>query len=229
MQVADAIRSRKSVRRFRPDPVSRAQVERILELAAQAPSGANTQPWKVRALAGAARDALCRAVSAAAEQEPQRHHAEYGYYPDPWFEPYLERRRTMGFSLYDALGIARGDRAARERQALRNFQFFDAPVGLLISMDRRMNTGSFLDLGMFVQNLMLAARGEGLHSCPQGVFADYHQVVRGLGLLGEEEILVCAVALGHADPEAPENGLVTARVPVAGFAAFHGFDESAGG
>jgi nitroreductase len=229
MQVADAIRSRKSVRRFRPDPVPRAQVERILELAAQAPSGANTQPWKVRALAGAARDALCRAVSAAAEQEPQRHHAEYGYYPDPWFEPYLERRRTMGFSLYDALGIARGDRAARERQALRNFQFFDAPVGLLISMDRRMNTGSFLDLGMFVQNLMLAARGEGLHSCPQGVFADYHQVVRGLGLLGEEEILVCAVALGHADPEAPENGLVTARVPVAGFAAFHGFDETAGG
>jgi len=135
----------------------------------------------------------------------------------------------MGFGLYDMLGIARGDRAARERQALRNFRFFDAPVGLLIALDRRMNTGSFLDLGMFIQNLMLAARGEGLHSCPQGVFADYHQVVREQGLLDAGEILVCAVALGLEAPEAPENGLVTERVPVAEFAAFHGFEEPAGG
>jgi len=228
MQVEDAIRSRKSVRRFLPDPLPRAQVERILELASRAPSGANTQPWRVRVVAGAAREALSRAVLAAAEHEPQRHQAEYGYYPEPWFEPYLQRRRAMGFALYDILGIERHDREARQRQALRNFQFFDAPVGLLVAMDRRMNTGSYLDLGMFIQNLMLAARGEGLHSCPQGVFADYHQVVRELGLLDPGEILVCGLALGHAAPDAPENDLSTGRVPVTEFATFHGFEEADG-
>ncbi len=225
MHVDAAIRSRKSVRSFLPLSVPRHTVEHILEVAARAPSGNNVQPWHVHVLTGEAKHALCSDILTAAANPEEPHHAEYSYYPDTWFEPYQSRRRANGFGLYETLGIARDDLAARERQNLRNYQFFDAPVGLLISLDRRLNTGSYMDLGMFIQNILLAARGQSLHTCAQAAFAWYHQIVRQHVPLADEDILVCGIALGHEDRDAPENALHTPREPAANFASFHGFHE----
>ncbi len=226
MHVDAAIRSRKSVRRFLPLSVPRHTIEHILETAARAPSGNNVQPWQVHVVAGDAKQALCSDILTAARDQPGQHEPEYRYYPDDWFEPYQGRRRQVGLELYEKLGIARGDHAAREQQSLRNYLFFDAPVGLLISLDRRFNTGSFMDLGMFVQSIMLAARGQGLHTCAQAAFAWYHRIVRQHIPLGEEQLLVCGIALGHEDRDAAENSLETTRESVARFASFHGFAES---
>ncbi|UTW11449.1 nitroreductase [Marinobacterium rhizophilum] len=225
MHIDNAIRTRKSVRRFRPDSISREVIEHILELAARAPSGNNVQPWHVHVITGIAKLELCSDILAAAREDASAHEPEYAYYPTEWFEPYQGRRREVGFSLYNRLGIGRGDRDARDTQMLRNFQFFDAPVGLLISLDRRLSTGSYIDLGMFIQNILLAARGQGLHTCAQAAFAGYHRVIRDHLPLAEQDILVCGIALGYEDPEAPENGLITGRAPVSDFAAFHGFED----
>ncbi|VVO43334.1 nitroreductase [Pseudomonas fluorescens] len=225
MHIDAAIRSRKSVRRFLPLSVPRHVIKHILDLAARAPSGNNVQPWHVHVVSGQAKQALCADLLVAATTQAEQHNAEYPYYPDNWFEPYQGRRRAVGFDLYEALGIERDDTLARHQQMLRNYQFFDAPVGLLISLDRRLNTGSFMDLGMFIQNIMLAARGQGLHTCAQAAFAWYHQVIRQHLPVADNDILVCGIALGHEDCNAPENNLETPREPVAGFASFHGFDE----
>ena len=224
MHVDNAIRSRKSVRRFLPMGISRPVIEHILKVASRAPSGNNVQPWHVHVLTGDAKQALCADILASTTQ-PGQHDPEYQYYPDNWFEPYQGRRRASGYGLYEALGIDRNDREAREHQNLRNFHFFDAPVGLLISLDRRLNTGSYIGLGMFIQNIMLAARGQGLPTCPQAAFDWYHQIVRRHVPLAEEDILVCGIALGHEDRDAPENSLQTQREPVAAFTSFHGFTE----
>lgn len=223
MDVAEAIGGRRSIRAFRDTPVARETVERILTLSARAPSGSNTQPWRAYAMAGAARDALCAEVQAAhlAGDAGDR---EYLYYPEPWFEPYLARRRQVGWALYGTLGITKGDTARMQAQHGRNFAFFGAPVGLVITIDRRLNPGSWLDLGMFVQNMMLAARGEGLETCPQAAFAPYHQIIRRHLPIMPEEMVVCGMALGEADWDAPENGLVTERAPLADWAQFHGWD-----
>ncbi len=223
MHVDDAIRSRKSVRRFLPTPVPAPVVRHILEVSARAPSGNNVQPWRVYALAGAARDAFCDEVVEAATNDPDRHQPEYAYYPTAWFEPYLERRRRCGFGLYATLGIARDDKAAREHQMLRNYAFFDAPVGLLVTLDRRLNTGSFMDVGMFLQNILVAARAQGLHTCAQAAFAWFHQVARKHLPMTDHEILLCGIALGHEDTAAPENAFITERAAMEEFTSFHGF------
>lgn len=225
MHVDHAILSRKSVRRFLPTAVSPEVVRHILQVAARAPSGNNIQPWRVYAVSGEARQALCRDILQAATEQPEQHQPEYAYYPTQWVEPYRERRRRNGFALYEKLGIGRDDHQLREQQMLRNYQFFDAPVGLLVTIDRRLNTGSYLDVGMFIQNLLIAARGQQLHTCAQAAFANFHDVVRRHLPLGEQEILVCGIALGYEDCSAPENSLVTERQKVAEFASFHGFRE----
>lgn len=222
MHVDEAIRSRKSVRRFLPTPVPAAVVSHILEVAARAPSGNNVQPWRVYVLAGDARDRLCADIVKAAQEDPDRHQPEYAYYPTSWFEPYLDRRRRCGFGLYATLGIARDDQVARERQMLRNYIFFDAPVGLLVTLDRRLNTGSFMDVGMFIQNVMVAARAQGLHTCAQAAFAWFHKVARQHLPMGDNEILLCGIALGHEDLQAPENAFITERAALADFVSFHG-------
>ncbi len=224
MHVDEAIRSRKSVRRFLPTPVPAAVVSHILEVAARAPSGNNVQPWRVYVLAGEARDRLCTDIVKAAQEDPDRYQPEYAYYPTSWFEPYLDRRRRCGFGLYATLGIARDDQAARERQMLRNYSFFDAPVGLLVTLDRRLNTGSFMDVGMFIQNVMVAARAQGLHTCAQAAFAWFHKVARQHLPMGDNEILLCGIALGHEDLQAPENAFITERAPLADFVSFHGME-----
>ena len=220
--VERAIVSRRSVRRFLPRQVARETVERILDVARHAPSGTNTQPWRVYALAGAARDRLCRAAAAAYDRGEQA--PEYRYYPEQWFEPYLGRRRKLGWDLYSLLGIGRGDKEAMHAQHRRNYLFFDAPVGLIFTIDRRLERGSLIDYGMFLQNVMIAARVRGLDTCPQASWMELPQVVARELALPENEAVVCGMALGYADAEAKEARLVPGREPVASFATLAGFE-----
>jgi nitroreductase len=221
--VDEAIATRRSIRRFLPTAVAAETVEAILDVAARAPSGTNMQPWRGYALAGAARDAVVAAVQAAFDAGGPGHAQEVPYYPDPFFEPYLSRRRAVGWDLYGLLGIARGEAEKMHAQHRRNFQFFDAPVGLIFTIDRRLATGSWLDYGMFLGNVMVAARGRGLDTCAQAAWTHFHRAIRPVLGLAEEEVVVCGMALGYADPEAPENTLVTPRVPARSFTRFDGF------
>ncbi|WP_372622466.1 nitroreductase [Falsiroseomonas sp.] len=219
MHVLEAMASRRSIRGFRPDPVPRETLEKILAAASRAPSGSNIQPWHVRVTMGAEKarlSAALRAAHAAGEKGAR----EYHYYPRAWREPYLARRRATGWGLYALLGIGRGDTARMSAQHGRNYEFFGAPVGLFFTMDRDMEIGSWLDCGMFLQNVMLAARGHGLDTCPQAAFCDYHHIVRRELSLPEDRILVCGMSLGHADPDEPANRLVTAREPLEDFVTF---------
>jgi nitroreductase len=221
-----AIVSRRSIRRFLPTPVPAATVEAILDVAARAPSGTNMQPWRGYVVAGAAKDALCQAVQAAFDAREPGHAQEVQYYPDEFFEPYLARRRAVGWDLYGLLGIARGQAAKMQAQHRRNFQFFDAPVGMIFTVDRRLATGSWLDYGMFLENVMTAARGRGLDTCAQAAWSHYHTAIRRVLCLAPEETVVCGMALGHADPDAPENTLLTTRVPACEFMRFNGFTST---
>lgn len=216
-----AMNGRHSARAFLSREVPRALVEEIIAVAARAPSGTNIQPWRVHVLTGATRQALVDRVCAAYDAGDRSHQAEYGYYPREFFEPYLARRRKVGWDLYGLLGIAKGDAAAMKAQHRRNFEFFGAPVGLIFSIDRRMGQGSWLDYGMFLQNLMLAARARGLDTCPQAAWTDYHRVVGELLGFGPQEQLVCGMALGYEDRQAVENTLVTERAALSEFVAFH--------
>lgn len=221
LSAVEAVRSRRSVRAFLDRPVPRALVAEILDAAARAPSGSNIQPWKVYVVAGAERAALTADLTvlhdAGVPPDP-----EYGYYPTQLREPYLGRRRKVGWSLYGALGIARGDRERMARQHARNYDFFGAPVGLFFCLDRAMERGSWLDLGMFMQNVMIVARGIGLDTCPQQAFCNYHRIVRRHLGIPDEEILVSGMALGYADAAAPENRFATDREPADGFTRFVG-------
>jgi nitroreductase len=217
-----AIASRRSIRAFRPDPVPRETVERILEVASRAPSGTNVQPWKVTVLSGAAKARLSARIRAAYDDpaERARHAEEYDYYPAEWVSPYIERRRKVGWDLYGLLGIGKADKARMHAQHGRNYAFFGAPVGLIFTIDRILEQGSWLDYGMFLQNIMIAARGRGLDTCPQAAFTPLHRVIARELEVPATEMLVCGMALGHADPDAVENQLVTEREPVAGFTRF---------
>ena len=222
LAVDGAIETRRSIRAFLGTPVPPETIRRILEVASRAPSGTNTQPWRVHVLAGAARDRLTAAVCRAFDEEPDAHRMEYDYYPDKFFEPYLSRRRKVGWDLYGHLGIVKGDAEGMRLAHRRNFEFFGAPVGLVFTIDRRLGRGSWIDAGMFMQNIMIAARARGLDTCAQAAWAQFHRVIESQLALPAEEMVVCGMALGHADPAAPANALVTDRVPVSGFAVFHG-------
>jgi nitroreductase len=225
--VLAAITSRRSVRRFLPAEVPRSVIAEILDAAARAPSGTNMQPWRGYVLVGAERDALCAAVQAVFDTEEPGHRHEVQYYPDEFFEPYLSRRRKVGWDLYGRLGIARGEAAKMRAQHRRNFQFFDAPVGLVFTIHRSLATGSWLDYGMFLENVMIAARAQGLDTCAQAAWTHYHKVMRPVLGFADEEVVVCGMALGLADPDAPENRLETERVASDQFMAWRGFDEGA--
>jgi nitroreductase len=217
-----AIETRHSMRAYLPRPVERALIEDILRTASRAPSGTNTQPWQVHVLTGAAKARLSQRITAAYDdpEELATHGEEYAYYPREWVSPYIDRRRKVGWDLYGLLGIAKGDKLRMHEQHGRNYLFFDAPVGLIFTIDRVMQQGSWLDYGMFLQNLMIAARAHGLHTCPQAAFTQFHRLIAEELALAPEQQLVCGMALGYADPAAVENSLVTEREPVAGFARF---------
>ena len=218
-----AITSRMSARAFLPKPVPRETIEHILQVASRAPSGTNTQPWRVYVLQGASRDALVAKVCAAHDAvraDPSlkaQYQEEYDYYPQQWVSPYIDRRRENGWSLYGLLGIGKADKDRMHEQHQRNFRFFDAPVGLMFTIDRVMGRGSLVDYGMFLENIMVAARGHGLHTCPQAAWNDYVSIIRPHIGASEQEMLVCGMALGYADSAALVNTFHTPRVPVESF------------
>jgi nitroreductase len=220
----EALLTRRSVRAFLPAPVPRDDVEQLLALASRSASGSNIQPWKVRVVAGEKRAKLSRAILEALERDGyEKHKREWNYYPVNWREPYLARRRKIGWDLYGLMGIKKGDFDATERQRRRNYEFFGAPVGMIFTLDEDLEMGSWLDLGIYIGSLAIAARGRGLDTCPQAAFADFHAVIRRELDIPEKEIIICGMALGYADPDAVENRLVTERAPVGQFASFDGF------
>ena len=218
--VDEAIASRRSVRAFLPDPVDEQTIREILTVASRAPSGTNMQPWKVYVVAGAKKQAITDAIMNSGIRAEKAKWDEYKYYPDKFFEPYYARRRAVGFALYGHLGIGKRDVDQMRAQHDRNFVFFDAPVGVIFTIDRRLNQGSWVDYGMFLQNIMIAARARGLHTCPQAAFAPYHQQIRPVLGIPDEEIVICGMALGYEDTSKPENNLRTERVSVEEFATF---------
>lgn len=213
-----AIDSRMSTRAFLPTPVPRETLEHLLALASRAPSGTNTQPWKVYVLQGASRDTLVDKVCSAHDAiraNPElaaQYQEEYPYYPEKWVSPYIDRRRENGWGLYGLLGIGKGDKDKMHAQHHRNFKFFDAPVGLMFTLDRVMGRGSLVDYGMFLQNLMVAARGHGLHTCPQAAWNGFSSIILPHVGAGADEMLVCGMALGYADDTALVNTFRTPRV-----------------
>ncbi len=215
-----AISSRRSVRGFLPRAVPRATLEEILSVSARAPSGTNMQPWRVYVLCGGAKQKLIDALLHAFDHEADSHRDEHNYYPEPFFEPYQGRRRKVGLDLYSLVGVARGDMAARRAQHRKNYSFFGAPVGLIFTMHRNLKVGSWLDYGMFLQNIMIAARARGLDTCPQAAFGQFHKVIREELSFSEDERVICGMSLGFEDKEASENFLQTERVPVSEFAVF---------
>ena len=221
--VDGAILSRRSIRAFTSQPVAKEVVAELLAVASRAPSGTNTQPWKVYVLQGASRtelaDKVC-AVHDAIRGNPSlaaEYQEQYDYYPQKWVSPYIDRRRENGWSLYGLLGIGKADKDKMHAQHQRNYRFFDAPVGLMFTMDRVMGRGSLVDYGMFLQNIMVAARGRGLDTCPQAAWNGFAKIIMPHIGATPDEMLVCGMALGYADQSALVNTLTTPRVPVEQF------------
>lgn len=212
-----AINTRRSIRAFTEVLPPIGLIDEILRSAARAPSGTNIQPWKVYVVTGQARERLCNAACAEFDNPEAHHESEVAYYPEKWFEPYLARRRKIGWDLYGLLGIAKGDREKTRTQHKRNYRFFDAPVGLIFTLHRDLSTGSWLDYGMFMQNIMLLAREAGLHTCAQAAWADYHSIVRQQLQIDLSELVVCGMAVGYADEQAIENTLVSERSDLSEF------------
>lgn len=218
-----AISSRMSVRAFTSQEVASADIEAILQVASRAPSGTNCQPWRVYVLQDGSRDALVHKVCAAHDAlraDPSlaaQYVEEYDYYPQKWVSPYIDRRRENGWGLYGLLGIGKADKDKMHHQHQRNYRFFDAPVGLMFTIDRVMGRGSLVDYGAFLQSIMIAARGRGLHTCPQAAWNSFGKIILDHIGAGPDEMLVCGMALGYADEAAVVNTFHTPRVPVQDF------------
>jgi nitroreductase len=203
--------------------VAQEDIEAILDVARFSATGVNMQPWHVHVLSGEVKARLSCAI-ARIDNDPAaaaQHEDPYAYYPHQWKAPYLDRRRAVGWALYGLLGIDKADKPRMHAQHGRNYRFFDAPIGLLFTIDRSLGEGSLLDYGMFLQSVMVAARGRGLHTCPQASFLKYHTLISAQLGIAPEQMLVCGMSLGYADPSCIENTLVTDREPVSAFATFH--------
>lgn len=226
MTVSQAIASRFSVRAFLSKPVPDAVLAEMLSAARFAPSGTNTQPWRVYVLQGETRQRVSNAVCDVFDRIQENpavakdYTPDYDYYPDTWTEPFLARRRENGWGLYGLLGIGRKDRDKMRLQMRRNFTFFDAPVGLMFTLSRSMGKGSILDYGMFLQNIMLLAREYGLDTCPQAAWVDYGEVVRPLIGAASDELLLCGMALGYRDESALVNSFRAGRIPAEEFVSW---------
>jgi len=224
--VDTAITSRMSTRAFTQQAVPQQTLHDILQVASRAPSGTNTQPWKVYVLQGESRATLVSKVCAAHDAlraNPAlaaEYREEYDYYPEKWVSPYIDRRRENGWGLYNLLGIGKGDKDKMHAQHQRNYRFFDAPVGLMFTIDRVMGRGSLLDYGMFLQNIMVAARGRGLDTCPQAAWNSFASIILPHIGAGAEEMLVCGMALGYAEADQLVNSFRTPRVAVSEFTHF---------
>ena len=215
--------ARRSVRGFRPDPLPRAVVAELLELARTAPSGANLQPGRFIALTGAPLAALVTDLAVALDAGRPTV-SEYGWFPDPMPDVLKARQRDAGHALYAALGVEKRDLAGRRAQFRRNYRFFDAPVGIVVTLDRAMGPGAFLDLGMALQTLQLAAIGAGLASCGIGALANHADVVQESLGIPAHELVICGMAIGFEDPTAPANATRTTRAALGDYAELRGFD-----
>ncbi len=216
LDILEAIRDRASVRAFLDKPVSRDLIHQILDTARWAPSGANTQPWQVAVVAGKTKQQLGDAL-AEARSSRQPDNPDYKYYAKPFSEIYRVRQMACGFALYGALGIERRDKAARRAQWLKNYYGFGAPVEIMFFIDKALKKGSWIDMGMFIQNVMLVARGLELETCPQASFAEYPDIVREILGLPESMMVVCGMAVGYADYDHPVNNYRTEREVVENF------------
>lgn len=218
-----AITSRMSTRAFTQQVVSRETISAILQVASRAASGTNTQPWKAYVLQGSSRDSLVQKVCTAHDAIRANpalaadYREEYDYYPTQWVSPYIDRRRENGWGLYGLLGIGKADKDKMHAQHQRNYQFFDAPIGLMFTMDRVLGRGSLVDYGMFLQSIMVAARGRGLHTCPQAAWNGFGKIILPHIGAADSEMLVCGMALGYADESNIVNTFRTPRVPAAEF------------
>ncbi|ENX04565.1 hypothetical protein F900_00138 [Acinetobacter modestus] len=224
--VDDAITTRHSVRAFLDTPVATETIKDILNVAARAPSGTNTQPWKVYVVTGPKRAEMIERVCTAQQalfQQPElaeQYQETFAYYPETWISPFIDRRRENGWGLYGLLGIQKGEKEKMAAQQLRNYQLFDAPVALYFTVNKAMGIGSKMDISMMIQNVMIAAKARGLDTCPQAAWNHFHPIV--LDVLGapENEELVCTIALGYADPDHIVNTFITPREPVENFTVF---------
>ncbi len=221
--VDEAITSRRSVRAFLPTPIPRADIEALLGVAARAASGTNIQPWLVHVVTGERKERLSQAVLAAFNDPVAmaEHRSEFPIYPSEWLSPYIDRRRKVGWDLYGLLDIGKGDRERTHAQHARNFAFFDAPVGFIFTVNRSLGYAAWIDYGMFMGNLMAAARGRGLHTCPQFAWAQFHRLIRSELAIPDEQKILCGMSLGYEDERAIENSLRTERAPVSEWTTFH--------
>jgi nitroreductase len=221
MRVSEAINSRRSMRVFKPDPVSKADIEWIVTNANRAASIGNLQPWKLQINMGSARSRLSAAILKAMDDGDNGPGAEYDVFPKEFTPVYDARRKLVGKQLYTLLDVPRGDAAGMLKQFRKNYDFFDAPVGMILSVERRMGNGQWIDCGIFLDQLMLLAREKGLHTCPQAAFSRYQHVVRRELRMPDDQIVICGLALGHADPDAVPNCLITERAPNQDFTTWH--------
>jgi nitroreductase len=222
MNVSEAVATRKTIRAFKPDPVSRETIETILTRASRAPSGGNLQPWKVYVVTGEARAELINRVAERRKTKALGEAPEYSIYPPALTEPYKTRRFKIGEAMYGMLGIPREDKMARLGFFSKNWEFFGAPIGLIITIDRQMQQGQWADVGMFLQTIMLLAREHGLHTCPQEAWAVWHRIIRELFDVPENEMVFCGMGIGYADESHPVNALVSDRAPLEEWVRFHG-------
>jgi nitroreductase len=218
--VFDAARTRRSIRAYKPDPVAPEVLREIVAIARHTPSGSNIQPWRVHVLTGAALKRVGGAIRHAFLSDEPGHTRDYEYYTDPVYEPYLARRRQCGWGLYGTLAIGRGDYEKSKAYRARNYEFFGAPAGLIFTIDRGLEKGSWLDYGMFLQTIMLAARAKGLHTCPEAAIASYPDVVRRELALSDDWLVICGMAMGYADPDAVINTFQPDRIEVEDYAVF---------
>ena len=224
ISVTDAIKSRRSIRAFLDKPVEKSLMEEILQQAARAPSGGNLQPWRVYAISGEVRDQLVNTVSEKQATNPVGDGSEYNIYPPDLGDPYRSRRRDVGNQLYQLIGIPREDKAAKFAQLAKNFQFFGAPVGLIFTFDKQMGLGQHVDLGLYMQNVLLLCKEKGLDTCAQEAWAVWHQTIRDVVGIPQNELVFCGVAVGYADPDEKINELVSERASLEEFAQLKGFD-----
>jgi len=215
-----AARTRRSIRAYKAEPVPIEIVREIVALGRHAPSGSNIQPWRVHVLTGATLKRVGTAIQQAFLSDEPGHKRDYDYYTDPIVDPYLARRRQCGWGLYGTLGIGRGDREKSKAYRATNYNFFSAPVGLVFTIDRKLEKGSWLDYGMFLQTIMLAARAKGLHTCAEAAIGSYPDIVRRELNITHDWIVICGMAMGYADPDAVINTFQPPRIELKEYAVF---------
>jgi nitroreductase len=221
MRVSEAINSRRSMRTFKSDPVPRQDVEWIVSTASRAASNGNLQPWKLYITMDKARERLSAAILKAMDEGDLGPGGEYDVYPKEFTPVYDARRKLVGKQLYTLLAVPRGDAGGMQKQFRRNYLFFDAPVGMILCVERRMGSGQWIDCGIFLDQLMLLAREKSLHTCPQAAFSRFPHVLRRELKIPDDQIVICGLAIGYADPDAVPNNLITERAPLQDFATWY--------